>query len=412
MKEAKYPLFGQWLKKARGSYSLQSVGKLIGKKHNTVSNYEKGYVKPPKLIVAFLINLYNGNPLEIADFLQYDLMDIQDLSNLLNVSGQSVTYFKNECWNKLNCARKFREIDSPHNALKMINACAYSLETRIRAEIDSLKDIQDYKYMLLLTHGEKIGCTTVLLPRYRVMSEIFPIYSRMNKLSIDIEERYRKLFLFSSPTDSFKAVDCNSPTFSGLAYSDCCMAAAYFVAKNYDEAIRYQKKAIPLCGFDKNLLAETYRGLILSLAHTQIVEEVNKVEIKINNLLGKEISDPVNIDSLRCAIAEARMLVGRDGSREKLAEVESSIFNTNKFMPLKIIQFYKTQLFLAINDQRMNRRINVEMMQEVIRKGTSLAQLYGYERHAREIALLGKMIEGKKRVESRIYVKTPDYRFK
>jgi len=64
MKKVKYPLFGKWLKNARGSYSLKWVGMQIGRKHNSVSDYENGYVKPPPDIVALLINLFKGDPLE------------------------------------------------------------------------------------------------------------------------------------------------------------------------------------------------------------------------------------------------------------------------------------------------------------------------------------------------------------
>lgn len=103
------------------------------------------------------------------------------------------------------------------------------------------------------------------------------------------------------------------------------------------------------------------------------------------------------------------MLIGKDGSKEILAEVERSIFNTNKILPLKRIQFYKTQLYISIGDLRKNNKIDVDMMREVIRNGISLVKLYVYERHAREISLLGNMIEGKERVKSGINVKIPDY---
>jgi len=79
MKERKYPLFGEWLEKSRGSHSLQWIGNRIGKEHNTVSDYAKGYVKPPKLIAACLINLFNADPLEIADFL-YDFSQSSERS--------------------------------------------------------------------------------------------------------------------------------------------------------------------------------------------------------------------------------------------------------------------------------------------------------------------------------------------
>ena len=412
MKKVKYPLFGRWLKKCRGSHSLKWVGMRIGRKYNSVSDYENGYVKPPPDIVALLINLFKGDPLEIAGFLFYDPDEIQDLCRKLKASGQSANEFKEECRNKLNYARKIREIDNPHDALIMSKACTNDLETRIEAEVDSPNDIRDYEHMLLRTYGENIGCMTVLLPRYRVITEIVPIYSQMTKMSTDIERKCSKFYPFIPPTGSFKDVDCKAQLIPGMVYGDCGIAAAYFVAKDYGRAIDYQKKAIPLCGFDKKMLAETYRGLILSLAHSERTEKVNEVETEIKNLLGKEISDPVDINSLMCAIAEARMLVRRHDYWEILVEVESSIFDTNKFMPLKRIQFYKTKLFLAINDLRMHRKIDVDQMREVVRKGILLAQLYGYERHAREIALLGKVIEGKKRVESKINVKTPYYHLK
>ena len=60
MKEVKYPLFGQWLNKSRGSKSLEWVGMRIGRKYNSISEYENGYVKPLPDIVALLINLFNG----------------------------------------------------------------------------------------------------------------------------------------------------------------------------------------------------------------------------------------------------------------------------------------------------------------------------------------------------------------
>ena len=116
MKKVKYLSFGKWLNKARGSYSLQYVGNLIGKSHSSVSEYEKGYVRPPKLIVAYLINYYNANPLKIAGFLFYDPNEIQFLSRNLKFSGQSANEFKEECWNKLNYTRKYRETGNPHDA--------------------------------------------------------------------------------------------------------------------------------------------------------------------------------------------------------------------------------------------------------------------------------------------------------
>jgi transcriptional regulator with XRE-family HTH domain len=409
MKSVQYPSFGVWLKKTRGSMSLQAVGRLIGKEHNTVSNYEKGYVRPPKLIVAYLINYFNGDPLEVAEFLRYDPIEIQDLCNSsIIISGKSTADFKDECWQKLGCARKFREIESPDSALHMINACILALETRIKAELDPQKDIKDLKYLLLLTYGEKVKCSTLLLPRHCVISEMLLIYSRMVKLSIDVEERYRKQVRSFSFADSFTILDSHSPTFSGLALSDSCLAAVYFVAQDYEKAISYQNGVILLCEFDKNLIAETYRGLILSLAHTHRIEEVTGLEERIEHLIGKEIDNPVDIDSLRCAIAEARMLVGKDGSQEIMAEVENSIYNTNKFLPLKRIQFYKTQLFLSINDLRMDHRVEFDRIQEVVTKGFSLAQLYKYRRHAKEITSLGKVIEGRGRVNLSIEELTTD----
>ena len=60
----------------------------------------------------------------------------------------------------------------------------------------------------------------------------------------------------------------------------------------------------------------------------------------------------------------------------------------------------------------MHRQVDVDQMREVVRKGTLLAQLYGYERHAREISLLGKVIEGKKRIKSEKRILTPEYYLK
>ena len=398
MKNIQYPCFGRWLKKSRGSHSLQSVGKLIGKEHNTVSNYEQGYVKPPKFIVAFLINYFNGDPEEVAGFLQYDPIEIQDLCNLIKNSGTPAADLKADGWERLSYARKFREIDSPESALQIINASILALENRIEAELDLLIDIKEINYLLLMTYGEKVKCSTLLLPRNRVIAEMMPIYTRMNKLSIDIEERHRKQVNYFSPAGSFNLLDNHSPTFSGLALSDSCLAATYFVAQDYEKAIFYQNKALPLSEFDKNLAAETYRGLILSLAHTSRVEEVVNLETNIESLIGKEINNPTDIDSLRCAIAEARMLVGKDGSYGILDDVQSSIFSSNNFFPLKRIQFYKTQLILSENDLKKDRRIDLDQMREVINNGLSLAQLYKYQRHAREISSLGRVIERKKKV--------------
>jgi hypothetical protein len=412
MKIVKYLSFGKRLNKARGSHSLEWLGKLIGKSHSSVSEYEKGVVRPKKLVVAYLINHFKADPLEIAGFLFYDPGEIQGLCKKLKFSGQPANEFKEVCQNNLNYARKYRETDNPQDALIMFKAVANSLETRIEANIDTLQDIKDYEHMLLRTYGETIECKTVVLACHTVITEILPVYSKMIELSIDTENKCSKFYSFTPPAGSFKDVDCNTLLVNGEVYGDNAMAAAYFVAKDYENAIYYQKKAIPLCGFDKKMLAETYRGLILSLAHLNKTEKVNEVEIIINNLLGKEISDPVDINSLKCAIAEARMLVKRDGYWEILAEVESSIFDSNKFMPLKRIQFYKTQLFLAINDLRMHRKIDVDKVREVVRKGILLAQLYGYERHEKEIVSLGNVIEGKKRVESKINVKTHDYYLK
>ena len=69
----------------------------------------------------------------------------------------------------------------------MFKACAHALETRIEAEVDSPNDIKNYEHMLLRTYGENIGCTTILLPRHRVITDILPTYSQMIKISTDIE---------------------------------------------------------------------------------------------------------------------------------------------------------------------------------------------------------------------------------
>jgi hypothetical protein len=381
------------LNESRGSKSLEWVGKRIGKKYNSVSEYEKGYVKPPPLVVALLIIIFKGDPHKVSDYLSYDPIEIIDLCDFINALGQSAADFKNNCWSKIITARKFREIEGPNNASNMIDACSISLEARIKAEIDSLKDIQEYKFMLLIAYGEQIGCMTLLLPRELVINAVVPIYSKMTKLANEIENVLTKPNLLSMQTDLFNSVGSNSQIFSGLAFSDCWLAAAYFVGKSYDKAIDYQIKAIPLCGFDKNLLAETYRGLLLSLAHNhKRVRETKKTIRKISTLLGNEIDDPVDIDSLLCAIAEAKMLIGENGAREVLAEVGRSIYKNNKFLPLKRIQYYKTKLFISINDLKENRKIDRKLMLQFTKEGFSLAQLYGLDRHKSEIIRLGRRI--------------------
>jgi hypothetical protein len=105
------------------------------------------------------------------------------------------------------------------------------------------------------------------------------------------------------------------------------------------------------------------------------------------------------------------MLVGKDGSYAILNGVQSSIFSANKFYPLKRIQFYKTQLFLADNDLKNDCQIDVDQMREVLSNGISLAQLYKYQRHAREIAWLGRMIEKLKKVRLGIDELSVDYSY-
>ena len=389
MKEIKYLDFGEWLNKFRGSKSLEWVGKRIGKKHNSVSEYEKGYVKPPRLVVALLIIIFKGDPHKVSNYLSYDPIEIIDLCNFINALGQSADDFKNNCWSKIITARKLREIEGPNNASKLIETCSISLKSRIEAEIDYLKDIQEYKFMLLIAYGEQIGCMTLLLPRKQVIDAVYPIYLKMTELSKELKKVFAKQNLFSMQTDLFNSVDSSPQIFSGLAYSDCWLAAAYFVGKSYNKAIDYQNKALPLCRFDKNLFAETYRGLLLSLAHTGRVRDTNETKEKIYTLLENEIDDPVDIDSLRCAIAEAKMLIGENGAKEVLAEVERSIYKSNRFLPLKRIQYHKTRLFIAINDLKENRKIDRKLMLQFTKEGFSLAQLYGFERHKNEIVRIG-----------------------
>ena len=384
MKEVKYPLFGQWLNKSRGSISLKTVGRWIGRAHNSVSDYEKGYVQPPRDTVAFLINIFKGDPLEIAGFLHYDPIELEELCNLQKTLGQSTTNFKDECLRKINSAHTFRIIERPSNALKMVEECAYLLESRIKTRVDSQKDIQDYKYMLLKTYGEKIGCLTLLLPREKVLYAVIPIYTLMNKLVLDIENDSR-----GDSSIFFNADACDSLSFSGSAYCDCWLAAAYFVEKQYDRAIRYQTKSIPFCGFDKHQLAETHRGLLLGLAHKNKVPETKKTIRKIRKLFGDEIKDPVDVDSLRCAIAEAKMLIGEQDANEVLAEVEGSIYRSIRFLPLKRIQYYKAKLFLERSNLLDNRKVDRKSIEQITEEGTSLAYLYGFERHMNEIARIG-----------------------
>ena len=396
MKKVLYPRAVGWMKNLRGSHSQQSFGDLIGKKYNSISDYEHGYVRPDRLTTAFLINYFNGDPVEVAGYLDYDPDDIYNLCKLLKNSGTSPGEFLADGWEKLGFAIKFREIESPQTALQIINKSILTLDNRIEGELDlykDIKDMQEYKYLLLRTLSEKIKCATLLLPRNQVFDECMPIYARMKKLAMKIDERHHKQRKSFPPAVSSILLDHHASPFSGLALADSSIAAVYFVAQDYEKAIQYQQKALPNCEFDKNILAETYRGLLLSLAHTNRVEEVVRLEAKIEGLLGKVITDPGDIDGLRCAIAESRMLVGRDGSDGILNDVQHSIFSSKKFFPLKRIQFYKTQLYLAVNHLINDRRIDLDQMREVIQNGFSLAKEYQYQRHAGEIAGLGRVIE-------------------
>jgi len=321
---------------------------------------------------------------------------MKDLCNLIKNSGTTAADFLANGWERLGFARKFRDIESPQTALQIINKSILTLENRIAVELDLYKDIkemQEFKHLLLRTLSEKIKCLTLLLPRHLVIHECKPIYACMKKLSMEIDKRHHKQKNHFPRAISSMLLDHHAPTISGLALSDSSLAAVYFVAQDYENAIQYQQKALPNCEFDKNILAETYRGLLLSLAHTHRGEEVIRLEAKLEGLFGKEITDHGDIDALRCAIAEARMLVGKDGSDGILNDVQRSIFCSKKFFPLKRIQFYKTQLYLAVNHLINDRRIDLDQMREVIQNGFSLAKEYHYQRHAGEIAWLGRVIE-------------------
>lgn len=392
MKERKYPLFGEWLEKSRGSHSLQWIGNRIGKEHNTVSDYAKGYVKPPKLIAACLINLFNADPLEIADFLYYDPNELKALCNYLNVSGYSTCEFRDDSWTRLIAARELRESGKLIVAEQVIDELILQLDARIKADIETGKSIKDLQFILLKAYGERVILTTLLKPRAEIINITIHDRSQMVTLSIELEGKAGNLQMRFPNLSTFKAIESYAFGFSSFAFSDSCIAASYFVSENFEEAINYQIKAIPICGFDTHLLADTYRGLVLGMAHLNRVNDFIVYENEINHQICDGKFDEEDTNSLRLAFAEGRILLGMDGAKNIISEVENSISGQKIFYPLKTIQFYKTKLFDLISDHKRNRYIDHNYVKSILRDGSSLAKSYGYSRHAKEIEQLSNTI--------------------
>lgn len=398
-KERKYPLFSDWLNLQLGEKPHRWLADRIGRGRSTVTEYCSGFERPPKLIAARIIIMFGGNPLELADFLYYDPNEIIALCDSLNGSYQTISIFLKQSWTHLFNNQSLREGGKVQKALDSIDYWIELIDNRINSQIDPQTDIQALKHISIRFHGERMACISAISAnRIEIPNEVTENFSKMVKYSIDLGESLNNVMSLDNRLSTFKALEGEYQPFSGLALSNSWMAAVYFVSRNYTKSVEYSKKALPYCGFDKNLLAESLRGLILGLAHLGRGDEFLQSEIEAQKLINRGVFEQTDIDSINCASAEGREILGKEGARTILKEILNPLEeNRNNFTnrPLKLIQIFKSKLLIAESELQRGLLVDKDMLIEIADQGYSMAKTFGFERHAKEIHLLSNVFKNR-----------------
>lgn len=391
-KGSEFPLFRDWILIKMRDMTHQSLANYLGKQRSTVTGYCSGNDKPPLLTLARIVNLFDGNPREIADFFQYERKKLSKLCDLLKKDNQPFDVIIKQAWNHLFNNRNLREKGFIKNALESNDYWIKMIDDRIFGEMDPLYAIEELKRVSIQLHGERIACfSSISINRSKIPGEVMEDFLKMQKYSIDLGENINNIDAFEPMRMQEKYEEGRHLIFSGLGQCYSLMAGAYFVARDYQRSVDYAKKALPLCGFDKNLKAETLRGLLLGLAHLERESEYFQVEYYAQELILDCEFGWEDTMSINCACAEGRELLGKDGGREFLKVFQEKIQDKRyaiTYQPLKIVQMYKSQLLIEESELSRGLDVDIRNLLSIAEISLELAKYYGFERQKREIEMI------------------------
>lgn len=397
--ECKYPKFRDWINRRLGDESHQWLADRTGKARSTITGYCGGNERPPKMVLARIINLFGENPLEIADFLYYDYEEIDELCQYLQITNSPVANFLKQAWSHLFNNRQSRENGLISDELNSIDYWIGLLDNRIESKMDTKTNIHELKKVSTHFHLERMACiSAIATDRTQVPKEVAEDFSKIVKYSIDLGENLNDLYPFDSRQASFKALEGDYQIFYGLGQCHSWMAGAYFVARDFKQSVVFAKKALPHCSFDKNLLAETIRGLLLGLAHLKESEEFLRVEVFAQGLIESNSFEQMDMDLITCAFAEGRELLGKNGARGILKVVQEHLEDKKIltiYQPFKLVKIFKSLLLVGESEMKRGLNIDKDSLIAVADQGLLIAKKYKYSRHENEILALSLALSDK-----------------
>lgn len=279
------------------------------------------------------------------------LLDNKEIINQVKAATFSATCMRNAGYSK--------------QAIKLINFWIKVSEDRIKGELDSTKVVREINYELMRALVERMACYSKILDRDKIVEPMLKDHTKGLLLAISLNDNKSR----------------------GVMHSE--MAAAYYIAGEWEKAIELEYKALPFTENIPALRTEILRGLMLEYAHLDQPDDFLRIErMALKDINHGIFTTPMDISPIFDGSGRGRAILEKPNVENRLdaAEKESKkIFEQMKTKPLRSVQNFCSRLIAFKIYKEQGLSIDVKYAAEIAYRGHCLAKYFGYGRHVRDI---------------------------